>query len=219
MRERRPVFRHWCVFLAAYPCAVIAATAGAELVGVTGFLVLVLAALLWTSALIRYIWRSRWLVPRMLGFLGVTVVATLLLRPAVPASTPEDLAEILLRELLKNPSPGRVYFVEVDGKDASPELLERLADLGVRLKPGSKAMFDYPEKEFDKAKWNHVKDRDTGKYGTLLRVGNLARDSYIFSLAVDIGSHTGGLNAYGTRCLVMNLGGWRITGSPMVWVA
>jgi len=223
VRTREPVLRHWVFFLVVYPCAVIAATVGVEQVGVTGLVVLVLFAIIWTSALLRCVWRSRWLIPRMLGFLGVIAVALLLLRPAVPDRIPDDLAEVLLRELLKDPYPGWVYFVEVDGKDASPDLLHRLADLGVRLKPGSKAMVggrDYPREEYDISKRNSVKDRDSGEYGTLLSVAKLSREgSYVLSLSVDIGSHTGGLSGHGKRCLVLRLGGWKITGSTMIWVA
>ena len=223
VKAREPVgARRWILHLLVYPCVVLAATLAVELFGVPGLVILAPAVAVWTWTLVRFLRRDRRLIGPKLGFLALTVFAIMILRPASPGRLPNDLAEVLLRELLEDASD-EIYYIEVDGQDPSPDLLRRLADLGVRLKPRSMAMIggpDYPREEFARSISNNVKDRDTGEYGTVLSVGNLDRDrAYIVSLTVDIGYYMGTLAAEGRRCLVMHLGRWRITGATMWWAS
>ncbi|MEE8106661.1 MAG: hypothetical protein V3T86_14090 [Planctomycetota bacterium] len=152
----------------------------------------------------------------------VTTIACLvfLLRPPAPDRVPNDLAELLLQKWLETPR-ATVYFVSVDGQDPGEELSRRLRATGARFKPRSNAMIggiDYPESEDENPKYNFVKDRDTGMYGTILSVENLERPG-LFTLEVDRGYLTGGLNAGGERSVVMYLFGWRIVGATGFWAA
>ena len=219
MGTREPVAsRRWTLHLLVYPCAVIAATLAVELAGVTGLVILAPSAAVWTWAFIRCLWRDWRLMGPKLGFLALTGLAIMILRPAPPGRVADDLAEVLLRELLEHHSRDRVYFVEVDGEDASPELLRRLADIDVRLKPRSMAVVAGEDLFMEDSTPHTVKDRRTGEYGTLLSVGNVHRErSYILSLVVDIGSFTGDLWAYGKRCRLVRIGRWRITRCTSDW--
>jgi len=212
----------WLLSLLVLPAVVVAGTAGAECLGANGLVVLVPTLAVWAFLLVRGLRRNRARLGPKLGFLAVTALAILLLRPADPERISDDLAEVLLRELLETPRD-RVYYVEVDGTDPSPALLRRLSDLGVRLKPGSKAMIggrDYPGEEFDRASRDNVKGRDTGAYGTILRVGHLRRErSYILvpTVEIDASSYSGLLWGGGARYMVTYLGRWWITGTTEEW--
>ncbi len=202
-----------------FPGIALATIVALEFVGVPGVVALVGAVGLFVRGLALSSRRASFL-PRAVG-LAALLVVLLLLRPVEPGEIPDDLAEVLLRELLSNPDRERTCYVEVDGHDASPDLLRRLDDLGVRLLPRSRARLRSRDSEaVADLSFSNVEDRRTGEPGTILGVKNLRRENwFLFSLTVEMSSYTGMLHAWGQRCIVLRPFGWRITGVKSRWVS
>ena len=198
----------WIKHVVVFPIVTVAATIAFEAFGITGFFALMLCGGLWMLFLFRSMrWYRIQTIPKLVGGL-VTVVLILLVRPPLPDGVPIHLADLLFRELLEGRDREQTYYLEVDGNDPTPELLQRLADTGVNLKPRSAA-------PLQKA---GGKDEEPRVAGTVLSVGKLDRRVVlVVSLAVDINATSDTGSRSGRRCIVLRLTRWWIMGSDRSW--
>jgi len=211
----------------ACPGAAVALAFGVEMLGVSAVFVLAPSAVAWLASFVHALARRRRLLPSKVA--GVVLAAGLLevLRPAPPRDIPPELAELLLRDLLSESRAHGVHYVDVDGDDPDPALLERLATPGIRLKPRSAALIrsaptiqELGPEERGRLSQHNVVDRESGKPGVLLHIDHLtAEPGYLFSLGVDAGSYSGTLSAWGYRHVVMHVGRWMVTGLTKSWVS
>lgn len=171
-------------------------------------LALLVFAVVWLCGLAWACEAGERLLPRCVG-LGVAAGLLAAWPPVSLAASRDDIAELVLRHEMALSSC--TSFVEVEGEDASGELLRRLSVLG-SVKPGSAAGHD---------EHRCVIDHETGNGATILWVGSIRRSVLNpCAIEVKVGCAGGPLCGSGeTYWVAWWFGRWVVVAKEFDWVS
>lgn len=131
-------------------------------------------------------------------------------RTAAKRAAENDIRESVIRYQMKD-FHSDIFFVEINGKDPSDNLMERFGDIpGIVEKVSSSV--------FSKERMGVV-DKSTGRTGTILQAGRI-RWLTKESVAVEGGYYCGALCAAGILFKVESKRGkWLVTSSHVWWIS
>jgi hypothetical protein len=208
-----PVRPGWHAFV--FPIVFAAALLIVQLFPRVALLVLCAGVTVWIFGLLGAVERRETLTPRWIGLaLAVIVIGGW---PPVPLDAFDaEIAVAVLRYEMADADG--LCFVEVRGEDPSADVLRGLADLPVRVRPASAAVYpNWIENESAR----DVTDRDTGETGVVYSIASIRR-SVGNPMTVEVGGSTysGPLAAGGgTYYVAWLFGHWVVVDYDLHWVS